>query len=121
MATTAYGQVIVAAAGTPARATSNLDDPARTVPIQSFMVQVRPENTGLVYVFQGGANFAGVDDRATRRRCLAILPAPADAVEGPFHSVSISQPVIPASGSLSDIWLDVSVSGNGAIISATTG
>ena len=118
---TPFGQVVVPTPGTPVRVTVNLDDPSLTVPVQSFVLQVRPENTGLVYIFQGGANFAGVDDRATRRRCIGILPAPASAVNGPFASASFSVPVAPAALNAGDVWIDVSVAGNGVIVSGLTG
>jgi hypothetical protein len=116
-----YGKVTVTTAGTPVRATSNLSVPADPVPVQSFFVQAAPANTGIVYIFQGGANFTGTDDRTTLRRCIGILPPPGDASAGPFPAASYAQPVIPAGMNLADIWFDTSVSGSAVIVSAVTG
>lgn len=115
-----FGKVTVTTGGTPVRATVNQTDPALPVPTQAFVVQVLPGNTGLVYVFAGGGNFSG-DHRTTLDRCIAILPAPASATTGPFASASFAIPVIPNGMNLADIWIDVSVNGNGAIVSVTAG
>ena len=114
-----FGQVIVAAGGTPARATVNQGTPSTPVSLQSVRIQVRPANTGLLYVFQGGSNFSG-DHRTSRDVCLAILPAPASTTSGPFEKYE-AQFVVPVGLNLADIWLDVSVNGDGAIVSGTVG
>ena len=114
-----FGQVIVTTAGTPVRATANLAVPGTSVPLQSLRIQVRPANTGILYVFQGGGNFSG-DHRTTRDVALAILAVPASATTGPFDKYEVSF-VVPVGLNLADIWLDASVSGDGGIISGTVG
>lgn len=115
-----FGKVTVAAGGTPSRATANRADPSEPVPTQSFVVQALPGNTGLVYIFSGGANFSG-DHRTSLDRCIGILPAPTSATNGPFSSASFSVPNIPNGLNLADIWFDVGVSGDGVIVAATAG
>lgn len=113
-----FGQVVVTAGGTPVRATSNQSDPTKRVGLQSLTVQVRPANTGLLYIRMGNSP---LDDRTTRSTVLAILPAPASATSGPFASVTFSIPVAPAGLNLADIYLDASVNGDGGILSGTVG
>ena len=115
---TPFGKVTVAVPGTATRATVNQSDPTRPVPVQSFMVQALPGNTGVTYVFACGGSFS--DDRTNLTKCIGILPAPADPVDGPFPSLSVGKPMIPAGDDLTRIWIDVSVAGNGAVISAET-
>ena len=115
-----FGQVTVAAGGPPARATANLAVPATNVPLQTVRIQVRPANTGLLYIFHGGGNFSG-DHRTSRDVCLAILAAPASVTTGPFETYEAGVFVVPVGVNLADLWIDVSVNGDGAIISGTVG
>ena len=114
------GQVVVAAGGTPVAVTQNLTaaEQANPASVQSIMVQALPGNTGLIYVRTKGA--LG-DDRTTRRYTVAILPVPVSATQGPFTTVTLSVPVIPASLALGDIYLDASVNGDGALVTVTRG
>lgn len=114
----AYGQVVVPGGGTPVRATVNQTDPTRRVGLQSITIQVRPANTGLLYIRLKGDL---TDDRVTRAVTLAILPAPVSATAGPFDSRTFT--TLPGSGglNLADLYLDVSVNGDGAIISGVAG
>lgn len=114
-----FGQVTVATGGTPSRATANQTVPGTVVPLQSVRIQVRPANTGLLYIFQGGANFSG-DHRTSRDVCLAILAAPANVTTGPFEKYEAGF-IVPVGLNLADLWLDVSVNGDGGIISGTVG
>ena len=115
-----FGQVLVAAGGTPARATANQTTPSAVVQLQKVRIQVRPANTGILYIFQGGGNFSG-DHRTTRDVVLAILPAPASATSGPFAYFEFGEEVVPVGLNLADIWLDVSANGDGGIIAGVTG
>ncbi len=115
-----FGKIVVTAGGTPVRATSGQPDPTLSVPTQSFLIQALPGNTGLIYVFAGGANFSG-DHRTSLDVCIAILPAPASSTNGPFASASLSVPVAPSALNISDIWIDSSVNGGGALITALAG
>ena len=109
-----FGQVLIAAGGTPVRATLNEQDPTAPVPLEKVRIQVRPSNAGILYVFYGGANFSG-DHRTDRVGCIAILPVPASATAGPFAALEIGVEVVPVGLYLQDIWLD-GTSGDGAII-----
>lgn len=117
-----FGKVTVTTGGTPVRATDNLVNQVTplSVPVQAFLVQALPSNAGVVYIFQGGANFSG-DHRGDLDQCIAILPAPTDATTGPFPSASFGMPVIPSGLNLADIWIDVGSNGDGVLISATVG
>lgn len=112
-----FGQLTVATAGTPVRATQNLQSPsAREILVQSFLVQAAPENTGVIYVM--ARDTSPGDDRTTRAYVVAILGAPASAT-GPFPGSSY---VAPAAGGkavdLRHVWIDASVDGQKAIVSA---
>lgn len=115
-----FGKIVVTAGGTPVRATSGQDDPDKSVPTQSFIIQALPGNSGVVYVFAGGNNFSG-DHRTSLDVCIAIIPAPTSPTAGPFPSASFSVPVAPSALNIADIWIDVSVSGNGALITSLAG
>ena len=118
-----FGKVTVAAGGTPARAVANLSagQQSKSNPLQSVQFQVLPANTGKVYIFAAGPNFAGTDDRTALAYCIGFLPAPANAMTGPFPSASFSLPNVPAGIDLSDLWIDVDVNGNGVVIAGTVG
>jgi len=113
-----FGKVVVTTGGTPTRATANQVDPTARVAVQSFMVQVLPGNTGLIYVRQKGSL---ADDRTNLLKTVAILPAPGSATTGPFPSVTFSKPLTSAGFNLADIYIDASVDGEGALIVGTTG
>lgn len=116
-----FGRVTVTAAGTPVRATNNVaaavGGPSARQGVQSFMIQADPANTGILYVFAGGDNFAG-DHRTDGLGLVAIIPAPASATTGPFTTASFGMPNVPAGLNLNDIWIDTSVNGSRAIVSA---
>ena len=116
----ALGKVVVAAGGTPVPVTQNLTaaEIANPASVQSIVVQTLPANTGLIYVRAKGP--LG-DDRTTRRWTIAILPVPVSATQGPFASVTLSVPVIPASLALGDIYIDAAVNGEGALVTVTRG
>lgn len=114
-----FGQVSVPTGGTPVRASSNLSAAtvAKPVPVQSFLIQAAPENTGLVYVISDEASAPG-DQRTTRAKVLAILAPPSGAVAGPFYAASYAMPAAPYGAvDLRHIWIDVSVNGEKAIVS----
>ncbi len=114
-----FGQVSVPAGGTPVRATANLSAPTQAQPVfvQSFMVQAAPENTGLVYVLSSEADPG--NDRVTRTKVLAILAVPGTATAGPFYASSYTMPNASGAVDLREIWIDVGVNGDDAIVSGT--
>ena len=115
-----FGRVTVTAAGTPVRATSNVatqqGGPTGRQGVQAFTIQADPANTGVVYVFAGSD---GNDHRTDGIGLVAILSAPVSASQGPFASVTFGMPNVPAGFNLNDIWLDTSVNGSRAIVSAS--
>lgn len=113
MALATLGKVTVTTAGTIARATNGQSTPGARVSCQSFMVQALPANTGVIYV----GNSAMVS--STGVGVMGIVPKPASNLTGPFPSISFAIVEAPNGINLADIWLDASVSGEGAIISYT--
>jgi hypothetical protein len=109
-----FGQIDVAAGGTPARATANLAVPANPCPLQSLMVQAAPANTGLIYVIFSPEGSPG-DNRTTRTKVIGIIGAPSAATAHP-PSASFTMPNAQNALDLRDIWIDASVNGDDAII-----
>lgn len=120
MALLSLGKVTCPAAATPVRATANRSDPTARVGVQGFMVQALPTNTGKVYVFVGGAQFSG-DHRTTLTGALFEVPAPSSATTGPFPTGSIGLQAESTGINMADIFIQVDVNGDGAIIAATIG
>lgn len=103
------GRVLVTAAGTPARVTANEADPSANYPVHGLLIQALTSNTGVVYV--GAADM----DTSTLAGVYAVLGIPGSTGAPPVFSATITQ---AANGiNLDDLWLDVSVSGEGALIS----
>lgn len=115
------GKVTVIAGGTPARVTRNLADPSLRIGVQAIFLQALPTNSGIVYVRTRGASGNLADDRGTLAVTLAVIPAPTSPTTGPFPSISLSEPVIPAGFNLADLYLDVGVDGDGVLVSAVIG
>lgn len=116
-----FGQVVTAGSGaTPTRITNNLSSPANRVACQSIMFQVRPANTGLLYIIHSPTNTPG-DETTTRRNVVAILPAPASATQGPFASFTIGLPTLPGPLNAADFWIESGVTGDGCIATGTQG
>jgi hypothetical protein len=115
----AFGQVVVAAAGTPVRASNNQPDPTARVPLQSVTFQARPENLGVVFIFLAGALGASVINKTTRVTCVGFLAAPTDAAKGPFDSWSYTIPNVAQGLRLDDFWFDVNNNGDGVIVIGT--
>lgn len=107
------GYVTVATAGTIKRLTNNESTPATRYPAHSFTVEALPSNTGKLYI--GLANM----NTSSGVGVLAILSAPASATTGPFASYTFIAPEAPAGVNCADIWLDVQVNGEGAVVSVT--
>lgn len=115
------GKITVAAGGTPARVTQNLADPTARIGVQSIFLQALPTNTGIIYVRTRGVSGSLADDRVTLAVTMGLIPAPTSATTGPFPSITLSEPVIPAGFNLADLYLDASINGDGALVSAVTG
>lgn len=109
--TRTLGKIAVAAAGTPVRLTSELEDPTQRVGAQAILVQALPGNTGLIYFQQGSA-----EDRTTLNTVIAILPAPLDPDNGPFPSFTLALPVIAAGLNVADYYIDASSSTDGVLV-----
>lgn len=113
MAAQSLGLVSVATAGTEVRATSTQSDPTARIGVQAVQFQVRPANTGLIYI--GTADL----DKSTGAGVLAVLPAPASATTGAFASASFSEVNAPAGMNVADFYLDSTVNGDGVFVSYT--
>ncbi len=121
MALKGFGYVTVAAAGTPVRATQGLTlQTGQPVQLQSVLIEAHPSNTGLIYIFEGMST-PPADHRTSGAGLLAILAAPASAINGPFPSATFGLPAVPNGVDLNNIWLDTSVSGSKVIVSGTVG
>lgn len=120
MALIPFGKVSVASAGTPVRATSNLEAPTARKWLQSVMFQALPGNAGRVYIYH--SRITPGDDRSNLTKAIAILPHPTSATDGPFPSASFSQPGAVVAVDLAQIWIDCD-NGNtdGVIVMGTTG
>lgn len=115
-----FGDVNVSAAGTPVRATSGQADPALRIGLQSITFQVKPGNTGVMYIRTKGAG-TPTDDRTNLDFTMRILAAPISATQGPFEHATFT--ATPASGplNLADFWIDAGVNGNGVLITGIAG
>jgi len=113
MAAQSLGLITVTTAGTKVRATSTQSDPTARIGIQAIQFQVRPANTGLIYVGTSAL------DKSTGAGVLAVLPAPASATTGAFASASFAEVNAPAGLNIADFYVDSTVNGDGVFISAT--
>lgn len=121
MALRSFGIVTVTTAGTPVNLAANLTlQTGEPVQLQSVMVQAMPANTGVGYVF-AGMTTPPADHRVDGVGLIAVIPAPADATEGPFPSASFSLPATPNGINLRDLWLDAGANSQSFIISGTVG
>jgi len=116
-----FGRVTVTTAGTPVRATDNVPaangGPTARQGVQSCQLQADPANTDVVYVFAQMSNPPS-DQRASGVGLIAVLAAPASAMQGPFATVSFGMSNVPAGVNLNDLWLDAGADGQAAIVSA---
>lgn len=101
-------------AGTIVRTTANESDPTRRYPAHSYLVQVFPTNTGLVFV--GGSDM----DVSTGVGVYATLGAPTSATSTP-SSFGAGQANVADAINMADVYLDVAVNGEGAIVSIMRG
>lgn len=101
------GQVVVPTPGTLVRATVNLAEPEKVLPCHGIMFEVRPENTGNVYIGRVGFN------KTTRVGCYAILAVPT-ANFLPTFSVAIT--LAPNALTLDGFYIDVDDAGDGVIV-----
>ena len=113
MAVKGLGKVTVTSAGARARATKNQSDPTARISCQSVQFQALPSNTGIVYV--GDSTVVG----STLVGTFAAIPAPASGTTGAFASQTFTIVNAPGGINLADFYLDVSVSGEGVLISYT--
>lgn len=100
------GLVTVVTAGTPVQAHST------DVWCESYMVEPFVGNTGRIYV-----GLSSTDFRAGTTDMIGYCPVPTANVVSVFSSGRGSNGA--ASFNLKNIWLDASVSGEGAVISYT--
>jgi len=104
------GKVTVAVAGTPEAITKNWT--ATTRRCHSFLVEVLPTNTGKVYVGDKNLN------KSTLAGVFAILAIPTTNL---LPSFSATLSYAPDAFDAGDIFLDVDVSGEGAVCSVVRG
>lgn len=116
----AFGDVNVTTGGTPVRATSGQTDPTLRIGLQSITFQVKPGNTGVMYIRAKGPG-TPTDDRTNLDFTMRVLPAPPSATQGPFAETTFT--ALPGSGglNLADFWIDAGVNGNGVLISGIAG
>jgi hypothetical protein len=81
------------------------------------MFQAHPSNTGVVYLFWSRASFA--DDRTTMAKCIAVLPAPANALTGPFPAATFSMPNADTDLDLKEFWIDASANAQAVVVVGT--
>lgn len=103
------GKVVVAAAGTPARATANRSDPVERYECHAFMIEVDASNTGKIYVGNSAMN------KTTLAGVYAVLPVPGTNTI-PTFSTTISYAINPLN--LDDVWIDADTNGEGALVAA---
>jgi len=101
-----FGKVVVAAAGTPVRITTNRPQPTNHVPLQSVSVQALSGNSG-ANIYVGGPGLV----KATLVDCYAIV------LKGSLVPIVIN--LAPASINGEDIYIDADSSGDAALVSGT--
>ena len=122
MAVYGFGQVTVPAAGTPVNLGVALGfGPTSGKPmsigiLQKVIIQARPANAGIVYIFSGSD---GTDHRTDRELCMAILAHPTSATDGPFDRYEIDVANAAGGLNLANLWIDAASNGDGVIISGS--
>lgn len=106
--------LVTITAGTPIRATANQAAPTQRLGAKSIRVQVWPSNAGIIYVGIQEEQGSPIGDGL-----IAVLPKPTSATTGPFDSVEITLPDLPAGLDASKIWIDGTSSGDSVIVSYT--
>lgn len=101
---TGLGRVVVAAAGTPVQLTTQ----QLGTRVQRVRIQAEHDNTGRIYVGLAGMVVA------TGVNVLGVVGIPAASGEIPAFDIGAAG--LPTGVSLSDLWLDASVSGDGAYV-----
>lgn len=109
-----FGKVLVAAAGTPVRATSTQTTPSTKVSAHTIFFQALSGNTGRVFV--GGPTM----NKTTLAGVYGMIPAPsASTATGtlPYFEATI----VPAPNglNLADFWLDAEQSTDGVLIAGS--
>lgn len=112
MAAQSLGKITITTAGTPERATKGQSDPGKRIGAHAIMVQAWPGNTGKVWVGLVGLN------KTTGANVIVILPIPTTNILPSYNAV-ISQAA--AAFDLRDIYLDVDVSGEAALVTYLEG
>lgn len=101
------GKVTVPAAGTPVRLTINRADPAQPYKAHSLFVQALAANTGKVYI-----GVTAAMNKTTLVGVIAVVPSGATL---PF--AQITDELAPNGIAVSEMWLDVDTSAEGALVS----
>ena len=113
MAQTSLGLVAPTGGNTFQRATINAAVPSARLGVQSIQFQVRPANTGLIYIGTSDINVT------TGVGVLAVLPAPTSATNGAFASASFTEVNAPAGLNAADFYVWSVVSADGVYVSYT--
>jgi len=102
--------VTVPSAGTPVQVT------ATRIPAQAVLIQALPLNSGRVVVGFDNTVRANASGANPSGPVLAIIGAPASTTATP-PSANGGNPTAPAVLNLQQFWIDVSISGDGVIVS----
>lgn len=99
---------VTATAGTPVRLTTNESDPTARYGAHSYLVEALSTNTGAVYIGSASLN------RTTLAGVYAILPPP---TTNSYPNFSATVTYAAAAFNLAEIYIDVDVSNEGALVS----
>ncbi len=92
----------------PVRVTINQADPTLRYGAHSYLVEAVSTNTGAVYIGNSAMN------KTTLSGVYAILPPP---TTNSFSNFSATVTYAPAAFNMAEIYIDVDVSGEGALVS----
>ena len=104
------GKITVPVAGTPVRcsSTQTIVPSGDSFPVHSVLIQALTANSGKVYI--GDRNMVV----ATLANVIAVLAIPSG---GAIPSFSVALTLAPNAINLADLFLDVDVNGEGALVS----
>ncbi len=104
----AIAKIVVVAAGTPVRVTSQEADPSAYYPIHGILIQALPDNVGKTYIGVSTMN------RVARTDLLGILATPT-ANSIPTYSAALT--LSPNAIQLKDFYIDADNANDGVIVS----
>lgn len=102
------GKILVPLNGTPVQVTSLQPRPADNYPCHGVLIQALPSNSGKVYIGKSTLN------KNTLADCFAVLAVP---TTNQIPSFTAALTLAPNAINLTEIWIDVDVNGEGALVS----